>query len=313
MLLCWFAVRPALKWLVRRADLRDGRLPGNLLGVLLAVIFMAAMATHAIGIFAIFGGFMMGVILHDEHELVAAWKERTGQFVLVFFLPIFFTYTGLRTNIGGLDSLALWGWCGLVLLLATVGKFGGAYIGARWSGLGHDEAKRARHPDEHPGPDGTHHHQRRTRPRRDLAATCSRCSSSWRSSARSSRPRASTAGCRGRGSVRLRARRATSLSSMLRRHRAPPEGVLRSAPDLQFVSLAAHQLSRHEQRQAQQEAEEQPRVHPGQQRVVAHVAEVRDAAFLGAEIPDGRRQIDRLDAASSTGARPLPGRNRSGA
>ena len=56
---------------------------------------------------------MMGVILHDEHELVIAWKERVGQFVLVFFLPIFFTYTGLRTNIGGLDSLELWGWCGL--------------------------------------------------------------------------------------------------------------------------------------------------------------------------------------------------------
>ena len=141
MLLCWYAVRPALKRLVRHANLRDGRLPGNLLGVLLAVIFMAAMATHAIGIFAIFGGFMMGVILHDEHELVAAWKERTGQFVLVFFLPIFFTYTGLRTNIGGLDSLSLWGWCGLLLLLATLGKFGGAYVGARWSGLGHDEAK----------------------------------------------------------------------------------------------------------------------------------------------------------------------------
>ncbi len=82
----------------------------------------------------------MGVILHDEHELVQAWKERIGQFVLVFFLPIFFTYTGLRTNIGGLDTLALWGWCALTLVLATIGEFGGAYVAARWSGLDHNEA-----------------------------------------------------------------------------------------------------------------------------------------------------------------------------
>jgi Kef-type K+ transport system membrane component KefB len=140
LLLCWFVVRPLMKRLVRRANLRDGRLPNNLLGMLLAVIFLAAMATYLLGIFAIFGGFMMGVILHDEHELVQAWKERIGQFVLVFFLPIFFTYTGLRTNIGGLDSLALWGWCALTLLLATIGKFGGAYAAARWSGLDHNEA-----------------------------------------------------------------------------------------------------------------------------------------------------------------------------
>ena len=135
------SVRPLLKRLVRRATLRAmGGCPTTCSAMLLAAIFLAAMATYQLGIFAIFGGFMMGVILHDEHELVAAWKERIGQFVLVFFLPIFFTYTGLRTNIGGLDSLALWGWCGLTLLLATLGKFGGAYSAARWSGLDHNEA-----------------------------------------------------------------------------------------------------------------------------------------------------------------------------
>jgi Kef-type K+ transport system membrane component KefB len=140
ILLCWFVIRPVLKRLVRRTNPRDGRMSNNLLGMLLAIIFLAAMATYLLGIFAIFGGFMMGVILHDEHELVRAWKERIGQFVLVFFLPIFFTYTGLRTNIGGLDTMALWGWCALTLVLATIGKFGGAYVAARWSGLDHNEA-----------------------------------------------------------------------------------------------------------------------------------------------------------------------------
>jgi Kef-type K+ transport system membrane component KefB len=139
--LCWWVVRPLLKALIRLHPTRNGHLPNNVMGILLAGVFLASMATYKLGIFAIFGGFMLGVLLHDEHRLVDAWKERVGHFVTVFFLPIFFTYTGLRTNIGGLDSLALWGWCGAILLLATAGKFGGSYLAARLAGLNSEEAK----------------------------------------------------------------------------------------------------------------------------------------------------------------------------
>jgi Kef-type K+ transport system membrane component KefB len=133
-------VRPLLKRAIRSSAPRDGRMSGNLLGGLLAVIFMAAMTTYQIGIFAIFGGFMMGVILYDEHELVAAWRERVGGFVTVFFLPIFFTYTGLRTSIGGLDSVADWGWCAGIVAVACASKWLGAYAAARRSGFEHAEA-----------------------------------------------------------------------------------------------------------------------------------------------------------------------------
>jgi Kef-type K+ transport system membrane component KefB len=119
----------------------EHRFSANLLGLLIAAIFLSAMATYKIGIFAIFGGFMLGVLLHDQHEVVRAWKNKVGEFVTVFFLPIFFTYTGLRTDIGGLDSVALWGWCLLLVALATLGKFGGCYGAARWSGLNHQESK----------------------------------------------------------------------------------------------------------------------------------------------------------------------------
>lgn len=164
----WFIVRPLMKRVVRRmqgkaalASRSPGRpkndltpsgggsgvltepgvpLSNNLMGVVLAAVFVSAMGTYQLGIFAIFGGFMMGVLLHDEHALIAAWKERIGHFVTVFFLPIFFTYTGLRTNIGGLDSLALWGWCALTAFLATLGKFGGTYAAARYAGMSHHEA-----------------------------------------------------------------------------------------------------------------------------------------------------------------------------
>ena len=143
----WWVVRPLMKRLVRwgQGAHAPGAVPealsNTLLGVLLAAVFVAAMTTYQLGIFAIFGGFMLGVLLHDEHRLVAAWKERMGQFVTVFFLPIFFTYTGLRTHIGGLDTPALWGWCALVVTLATVGKFCGSYLAARHVGLPRAESK----------------------------------------------------------------------------------------------------------------------------------------------------------------------------
>jgi Kef-type K+ transport system membrane component KefB len=140
MLVIIKGVRPLLKAAVRRSDPRGGKMSANLLGGMLGVIFIGAMITSAIGIFAIFGGFLLGVILFDEPELVAAWRARVGDFVTVFFLPIFFTYTGLRTYIGGLDRAADWGWCLAVVGLATISKLGGAYWAARRSGFDHSES-----------------------------------------------------------------------------------------------------------------------------------------------------------------------------
>jgi Kef-type K+ transport system membrane component KefB len=133
-------VRPLLKKAIRSSPPRNGKMSANLLGGILAVIFIAAMTTYQIGIFAIFGGFMMGVILYDETDLVAAWRDRLGDFVTVFFLPIFFTYTGLRTSIGGLDTSADWIWCAAIVAVATVTKLCGGYVMARRCGLDHPQS-----------------------------------------------------------------------------------------------------------------------------------------------------------------------------
>src|SRR5260370_2198582 len=132
-------VSPLLKREISKAGPGDGTWSANLLGGLLAVIFSAAMTTYQIGIFAIFGGFMMGVILYDEAELVAAWRARLGDFVTVFFLPVYFTYTGLRTSIGGLES-ADWGRCLAIVAAASLAKLAGGYMAARRSGLDHPES-----------------------------------------------------------------------------------------------------------------------------------------------------------------------------
>ncbi|HEU5180376.1 MAG TPA: cation:proton antiporter [Candidatus Polarisedimenticolia bacterium] len=133
--LCWWAVRPLLRRLVARFPVSPARLPANLMAILLVIILSSAIVTYRLGIFAIFGGFMMGVLLYDRSEFVEAWKHRVAQFVSVFFLPLFFAITGLRTDVHGLDSSSLWGWCAAMLAVATLGKYGGCALAARLTGL----------------------------------------------------------------------------------------------------------------------------------------------------------------------------------
>ena len=139
--LCWWGLRPLLVRVVQHQMRSEPRLSGALMGIVLCCIFAAGMATYKLAIFAIFGGFMVGVMLHDQATFVAAWKERVGHFVNVFFLPIFFTYTGLRTDIGSLNDGNAWLWCVLLIAVATLGKFGGCYVAARIAGLNRSESK----------------------------------------------------------------------------------------------------------------------------------------------------------------------------
>jgi Kef-type K+ transport system membrane component KefB len=136
-----FLVRPALRWWLRIVLERGkGELGVNALAVVLVMIFACSLATNRIGIFGIFGAFLLGAILSSEHEFRESVARRLRDFVTVFFLPIFFTYTGLRTNIGSLDSGTLWLLCGVVLAVAIIGKFGGCMLAARLTGFSSREA-----------------------------------------------------------------------------------------------------------------------------------------------------------------------------
>lgn len=136
-----FLVKPLLvRW--ARYVLRSGKgeLSVNALAGLLAMIFACAIATGHIGIFAIFGAFFMGAVLSGEHEFRQAVGRRLRDLVTAFFLPIFFTYTGLRTNVGSLGSVEMWLLCGLVVAAAIIGKFGGCGLAAWASGFSRREA-----------------------------------------------------------------------------------------------------------------------------------------------------------------------------
>ena len=138
--LCHLFVRPLLHRMVTRLLGDKDLLPHDLLAIMIMVVFISGLITYNLGVFVIFGGFVAGMMLHDHHPFVAAWKKSVSHFVTVFFLPIFFTFTGLRTNVHGLNSLALWGWCLAIIAAAMVGKFAGCSLAARFCGLSWPDA-----------------------------------------------------------------------------------------------------------------------------------------------------------------------------
>jgi Kef-type K+ transport system membrane component KefB len=129
-------VGPALTrlWRTRHAEQDNPELSPGFLALLLVVLFACCLVTHELGIFTLFGAFLLGVSLHGEVSLVRAWRARFSQFVLVALVPIFFTNTGLRTEIGSLTTWTAWIGCGVVLVSAVAGKLGGCYLGARLTG-----------------------------------------------------------------------------------------------------------------------------------------------------------------------------------
>lgn len=138
-LLCRFGLWPACAWLVRKLPLRNGDLAPNLMAVVLVLVMALAICTAKLGVFAIFGGFAAGLLFHRHAAFVAAWRRQVGQFVLVFFLPVFFTFTGLRTNVLGLAAGDLQ-WLMLILAVAVLGKLVPVYVAGRLTGFDRDEA-----------------------------------------------------------------------------------------------------------------------------------------------------------------------------
>ena len=139
-LVAWFGLRPAAHWLLKKLPIENGHVPPNLMTVILCFIFVVGICTYKLGIFTIFGGFLAGLLFHHERKFVEAWRAQIGKFVLVFFLPVFFTYTGLRTNVLGLVSASDWQWLALVLTAAILGKIIPVYVAGRLAGFNHKES-----------------------------------------------------------------------------------------------------------------------------------------------------------------------------
>jgi Kef-type K+ transport system membrane component KefB len=120
--LCFFLLRPAAHRLLKIFPVRNDEIPPSLVSIVLISVFILAMCTYKLGIFGIFGGFVGGLLVHHDHRFAEAWRRQVGGFVLVFFLPIFFTYTGLHTNLLGLTSATDWLWLLIFLTVSVAAK-----------------------------------------------------------------------------------------------------------------------------------------------------------------------------------------------
>jgi Kef-type K+ transport system membrane component KefB/nucleotide-binding universal stress UspA family protein len=129
-----FAVRPFLHRLGARSDNREG-LTQNRVAVTLLLLLASCWTTELIGIHALFGAFMLGAVMPKQGGFARTLADRLEDLVVVFLLPLFFAYSGLRTQLGLLDTPEAWIMCALVTLVACVGKFGGSALAARITGL----------------------------------------------------------------------------------------------------------------------------------------------------------------------------------
>jgi Kef-type K+ transport system membrane component KefB len=130
----FLVLRPILKRAIARHLEQNGGLRLAAVPWILILLFASGAITSNLGVFAIVGGFIIGAALHDDRQFVEQWKRRVGPLVQAFFLPIFFAYTGLRTDVGTINGWAGVGMLSLVLAVAFLSKLGGAYAAARLVG-----------------------------------------------------------------------------------------------------------------------------------------------------------------------------------
>jgi Kef-type K+ transport system membrane component KefB/nucleotide-binding universal stress UspA family protein len=118
----------------------SGKLDQSLLALIYVCVILSSVMTELIGIHFIFGAFLVGALMPKQADLTRVIAEKTEDFVLVVLLPIFFAYSGLKTQIGLLNQPILWALCGLVLLVAIAGKYCGTFLAARLSGLSRQDS-----------------------------------------------------------------------------------------------------------------------------------------------------------------------------
>ncbi len=116
------------RWFLKRLSNyydRTGRLSQLVLAGIYMGVVASALITELIGIHLIFGAFLLGAVMPKNPGLVRELAQKTEDFVLTFLLPIFFAYSGLRTQIGLLNSPDLWLLCAAVVGVAIIGKYVG--------------------------------------------------------------------------------------------------------------------------------------------------------------------------------------------
>ncbi|KAJ3869239.1 Sodium/hydrogen exchanger family-domain-containing protein [Lentinula novae-zelandiae] len=132
-LILLFPGKMALQWLGRKTGSTEGHGPSMFfMTVTMLLLFGSAFFTDVIGVHAIFGAFLTGIIVPREGNLPIYLTEKLEDMVSIIFLPLYFTLSGLSTNLGLLDNGITWGYTIAICALAFTGKFGGCCLAAHY-------------------------------------------------------------------------------------------------------------------------------------------------------------------------------------
>jgi len=133
ILVMFKVVRPFLK---RVGDLHASRenLSKQVVAIFFLTLLISSYATEIIGIHALFGAFMAGTIMPENSKFRNIFIQKIEDVALVLLLPLFFVFTGLRTQIGLLNDIYLWKVTGLIILVAITGKFVGSALASKIMG-----------------------------------------------------------------------------------------------------------------------------------------------------------------------------------
>ncbi|KAJ1305432.1 hypothetical protein OPQ81_000442 [Rhizoctonia solani] len=130
-----YPVKRAMIWLARwTGSVESGPSP-LFMTVTILLVFGSAFFTDIIGVHAIFGGFLAGLAIPHEGGLAIALTEKLEDMVSIIFLPLYFTLSGLSTNLGLLDNGITWGYTILICVTAYIGKFFGGSLAAKLAGF----------------------------------------------------------------------------------------------------------------------------------------------------------------------------------
>jgi Kef-type K+ transport system membrane component KefB len=137
-----YLIKPWMAHRISKQIDAKGEVPHAVVAGVLIFVLFSALTTELIGIHALFGAFLAGAIMPNDKAFRHVFIERIEYLSVLVLLPLFFTFTGLRTQIGLLNQPALWGTALIIVLVAMAGKLGGAVFAARLSKQGWAESLR---------------------------------------------------------------------------------------------------------------------------------------------------------------------------
>ncbi|KAJ1035953.1 hypothetical protein NDA13_000608 [Ustilago tritici] len=135
ILVLFFLIKPAFIWLARRTGSFENGPNQVMIMITLLLVLVSAWITDIIGVHAIFGSFLVGLMIPHQGGYAIALTEKMEDLVLVIFLPIYFALSGLKTNLGDLNSGKAWAYTIAIIVIAFFSKFLGCAAAAKAFGL----------------------------------------------------------------------------------------------------------------------------------------------------------------------------------